>query len=387
MEGKMIATHPIPRQSKKLMEKDLPARLLIVDDEPFNIRLLERVLAQDYQIVGAGSGEEALSLLEQQPFDVVLLDIMMPGVSGLQVLQTLRSQPETADLPVILVSAMSDSDHVARGLQMGANDYVTKPMDIEVARARVDVQVMLKRLQDERKHAIEQLKEAHEMKERIFRIASHDLKGPLTNLRMAQYLLRDIVGDNQDAITFLDTIETTIDSMRQVIDDFLNVAVMQGAAQDVQLDEVDTDKVVWDVIKQYNATAQNKDISLQVGSTYGMVMAEPGRLTQVVGNFVSNAIKYSPRSTIVTVWVESDDERTRISVADQGPGIPAAEREQLFGAFQKLSTRPTAGESSTGLGLWIVKQLIELQHGQVGVDCPPDGGSIFWVELPNCTQG
>jgi signal transduction histidine kinase len=97
---------------------------------------------------------------------------------------------------------------------------------------------------------------------------------------------------------------------------------------------------------------------------------------------LSNAIKYSPFETTVTIWAEQVGGQIRLNVADQGPGIPPAERARLFQEFSKLSPRPTGGESSTGLGLWISKQLIEMQHGKIGVDCPADGGSVFWIQLP-----
>src|SRR5262249_25620667 len=111
-------------------------------------------------------------------------------------------------------------------------------------------------------------------------------------------------------------------------------------------------------------------------------LADYDRLVQILNNLVSNAIKFSTPDSTVTVSAERRDKAVRIRVADQGPGIPADERADLFKPFSKLSPRPTAGESSSGLGLWIVKEMATLQKGTVGVDCPADGGSIFWVELP-----
>ncbi|MEP7290138.1 MAG: ATP-binding protein, partial [Chloroflexota bacterium] len=112
------------------------------------------------------------------------------------------------------------------------------------------------------------------------------------------------------------------------------------------------------------------------------VMADQRLLRQVVGNLVSNAIKFSPPGTQTCLWADVVNDRVRIYVADGGPGIPPEERGKLFTMFSKLSTRPTGGETSTGLGLWIVKELIQLQGGRVGIDQPADGGSAFWVELP-----
>ena len=112
------------------------------------------------------------------------------------------------------------------------------------------------------------------------------------------------------------------------------------------------------------------------------IVADERLLRQVLGNLVSNAIKFSPPGTETSVWTEPNGDFVRICVADGGPGIPPEERRNLFQMFSKLSTRPTAGESSTGLGLWIVKELMQLQKGRVGFDQPETGGSLFWVELP-----
>src|SRR5690606_35087449 len=136
------------------------------------------------------------------------------------------------------------------------------------------------------------------------------------------------------------------------------------------------------VVAIYTIPAQKKDIRFDAADLPGMVLADRARFNQVLNNLVSNAIKYSPPHSTVTLWSEIHSGIVRTHVADQGEGIPADERQKLFTEFGKLSTRPTAGESSTGLGLWIVKHLVSLQDGAVGVDCPPEGGSIFWVDLP-----
>lgn len=129
--------------------------------------------------------------------------------------------------------------------------------------------------------------------------------------------------------------------------------------------------------------ALKKEITLNVVNRTGMVLGNSGRLGQALGNLISNAIKYSPHGSEVTIWTDDLGDSLRICVADQGPGVPEEERERLFTQFGKLSARPTDGESSTGLGLWITKVLVNLQRGDVGVHSPTEGGSIFWIEMPD----
>jgi signal transduction histidine kinase len=357
-------------------------RILIVDDEPMNVTLLERLFVREYEVVTATSGRAALDLLSKKVFDCLLLDIMMPGVSGLHVLEQLRNDPTTADLPVILVSALADRHDVVRGLKLGANDYVTKPIEMDVLSARVQTQVTLKVLQDQRKLAIAELERAQELKDQLLRIASHDLKSPLANIGMIRYLLRDAVADNPIALEYVDMLDNTSEHMLTVIRDFLDTAAIQSGELDLVPSIIPVSDLVYEVCEQYRLPALRKNIQLDCSNVPGDVYADRVRSAQALDNLVSNAIKYSPMDSVVTVSSQPVDDMVRILVHDAGPGIVDEELPRLFTQFGRLSTRPTGGESSTGLGLWIVKHLVTIQGGQVGVMTEPGRGSSFWLELP-----
>jgi signal transduction histidine kinase len=365
-----------------MMFEQKKPRILVVDDEANNLSLFKRIFQEQFSVHCVPNAQTALDFLAQAPFDVVLLDIMMPGMTGLDLLKILRSKPEFVDLPVILVSALSETEDVVRGLKLGANDYVSKPFDIDIIIARVKTQLMLKQLQDERKQTIAELQAAHEMRDAFFKIASHDLKGPLGNIGMAEYILRGMFPDRADVNEILDMVDLTVNNMQGVIEDFLDMAAMQNGALELKLDTVSVEKVVTDLVLQYKLNAEKKDIALYIDQLQGSIQADVDRFKQAFGNFISNAIKYSPCGATITVWSEVNNGKVRLCVADQGPGIPEKERHRLFTQFGKLTTRPTAGEGSTGLGLWGAKQLITMQQGQVGVECPADGGSVFWAEMP-----
>ena len=355
---------------------------MLIVDEVTNRTLLERLFKRQFLITSAEDGWQALHHLSQQPFDVVLLDIMMPGMSGLKVLRHIRETPQLADLPVILVSALSDNNAIIEGLQLGANDYVTKPIEVSILIARVQTQATLKRLSDERKQYIRELQEAHAFKDRCFQMASHDLKGPLGNLRMAHTLVRDDLKTGTKGHTFLDLAEGTVDAMQQVVEEFLDLAAIQSGQLELNVKEIPLDKVMGLLTEQYRLSAAKKEIEIDVIMSGLTLCADEMLFTQALSNLISNAIKYSHFQTKVRIWAEQRGAVMRVNVTDQGPGIPEIERDRLFTQFGKLKARPTNGESSTGLGLWIVKRHIEAQQGHVGVECPSDGGSIFWIEMP-----
>ncbi len=370
------------QQSGKLLLQEEVAHILVVDDEASNRMLLQRVLMASHKVTPAETGEEALYLLSQETFDLVLLDIMMPGTTGLEVLERIRQTPEIAELPVILVSALSDTENMVKGLQLGANDYIAKPIDIDAVTARVDTQLQMKHMMDVYRQSIAELETAQRMKDRLFRIASHDLKSPLSTVVMAEALMRQMFGGDPTADDILDTLKTTVRNMNGVIEEFLSMAACQSGGIEVHLELIPVQSVVAEVVAEYTMVAQEKNIKLNVDDVPGDVLADKTRLKQILTNLLSNAIKYSPQHTTTTLWSEDFGDQVRIYVADQGPGIPEDEQERLFMEFSKLSTRPTGDESSTGLGLWIVKHIAALQNGTVGVECPPEGGSNFWVELP-----
>jgi signal transduction histidine kinase len=216
----------------------------------------------------------------------------------------------------------------------------------------------------------------------LFQIASHDLKSPLSNLRMAEHLLRERLESDPESIHILDMIRLTLDNMQIVIHDLLEVIELQSRHVAISLKPVSLHDVLITVFSQYEYPARSKQIEFSLNCDNRLVMADEKRLTQILSNFVSNAIKYSPHGSRITLTSISQHDRVRIVVADEGPGISEAERTQLFTEFGRLSSRPTGTETCTGLGLWIVWQLAVVMNGRVGADFPDEGGSHFWVELP-----
>jgi two-component system, sensor histidine kinase and response regulator len=357
-------------------------KLLVVDDNSLTLSTIHTLFRDYYRVTQAESGLHSLELLAEAPFDVVLLSLELADLTALEVLDTIRIQPHTANLPVILLADPADRSALSRALQLGASDYVFQPVDPQAIWARVGTQVALKQVLEDREHALRRLEQSGEIY-RLVRMTTHDLKAPLANIRIAEEILRRIIDDDPDGQQIMDSMTFALDSMQEVIEDFLHACTVQHEMA-LDLTPVPVETALYETMLQFNPAAQRKAITLTVDSSPGYVLADPMRLGQILSNLVSNAIKYSPPNTTVQLWSQAAGDRVRVHIADQGPGIPAHERHLLFTEFGKLSTRPTGQENRTGLGLWIVKHLVEAMRGTVDVDCPPDGGSIFWFELPSC---
>jgi two-component system, sensor histidine kinase and response regulator len=374
------------KKGTKITMKDIQdtsrSVILVVDDEYMNRELLTDFLGDQYTVATAAGGKEALAYLQAHHCDLVLLDINMPFMNGFEVLEELRKTYSTLQLPVIVISALAEPHDIVRGLKLGASDYVAKPISPLVVLARIHTQLLLKRYADERQEYIAKLEQAERLRTQLSQIASHDLKNPLNNMRLAYTLLRDTLGDAHKAQAIVETVRVNVEAMQHVIDMFLDIVAIQTDHMTLKFQPFAVRDAVMNVLTQYEVAANRKQIIITYDRLKGYVYGDQKRTVQVLSNLISNAIKYSPPATTVHITVDDHKGQQRIQVIDHGPGIPQSERDQLFQEFARISTQPTGGEDSIGLGLWIVKLLVEKQNGTVGADFPASGGSVFWITLP-----
>ncbi len=245
----------------------------------------------------------------------------------------------------------------------------------------------------EKKEAIEaqniELRQLIEMKNRLIGVAAHDLRSPISNIRMAVNLLNtpSLWFEEGERLNFTDSflnmVERQSDYMLRLLNDLLDVTQIESGKLSLRLEVVDICEFLEGIVALFTQGAQAKGmkVSLQVGSS-GKVIADPQRLQQVVDNLLSNAIKFSPPGGTIIVRAEERKTDWRISIQDDGPGIPEEERNLLFEYFRRGSAVPTGGEKSTGLGLAITRRIVEAHGGKIGVEPGPDKGSIFWFTIP-----
>jgi len=355
----------------------MSATILIVDDTPANLSVLVDTLSEaGYKLMVAEDGEDALAQTARAQPDLVLLDVMMPGVDGFETCRRLKAQPGTQDIPVIFMTALTDTAEKVRAFSAGAVDYITKPIQHEEALARISTHLTIRRLRHE-------LQQQLALKERFMRIAGHDLRNPLCLILMSGELARR-KGATPAVSEYLESIHASAQQMRRIIDTFLNIR-KPGDTPRSAMDRSDLNLIAAAVAAQNEPAVERKNLilSLDVAENLPLAKAEAGCVYQALSNYVSNAIKFHPpgggRIVVRTLLMGT---RLRAEVQDRGPGVAPHERSRLFGEYSKLSNPPTGGEDSTGLGLSIVKQLVEAERGIVGADFPEDGGSIFWFEVP-----
>lgn len=354
--------------------------ILIVDDQEENIRVVGTVLSLfDYDIVAATSGQQALKRLEARPPDLILLDVMMPEMDGLEVCRRIQKNPEWAEIPVIFLSAADDKNLIVQALELGGVDYVTKPFNRAELLSRVRTHLSLKEARD-------RLRRLDEDKDEILGMLAHDLKNGLAGIRLSAGLMTDRdVALPAACARMAVNIEQTSERLLDHIQDFL----ANLRAEQVRMDcgPVDFGTVVAEAVALNQAAAASKHIELRLepASDKVTVLADADGLTQALDNLVSNAVKFTPPGGRVEVVVASPHlGLAHCRIEDSGPGFSEADRLQIFRRYQRLSARPTANEPSTGLGLSITFRLLQRMNAEVQLaDLPsPLGGASFTVRVP-----
>ena len=354
---------------------DRTHRLLVVDDEAVIRELFGIQLRREgYAVSMADCAQQALEMLAAERIDLVLLDMKLPDMSGLDLLQKLRQTYSILDLPVIIISGAGHRDDIVAGLQSGANDYLTKPIDLGIARARVQTQLSLRHLK--------------EINDKFSRIAGHDLKKPvILMLDMARQLQKSNARQDLSAGDLDATLSLLIEAgqyMQQLIESLLELRNTHNGHMTLTRLPTDFGAIVRQAVTRNMGYAKGKGIGLRMEFTTELppLLADDLRLMQVLDNLVGNAIKFSPAATQITVRTRRADGHILCEVADQGPGIAPDERSKLFVEYARLRNKPTGNETSTGMGLSICREMVTLHGGEIGASDNPGGGTIFWFRLP-----
>lgn len=365
----------------------LGRKILIVDDDRLNIRILSGILKnQGYLLAEADSGEHALELYPQFRPDLVLLDVMMPGINGFETCRTLKRLYGDNCAPIVFITAKNESDDVVEGLTAGGVDYLPKPFQAREVAARIRTHLLGLLLAEQQKSLVDQLSKANSAKNRFLGMAAHDLRNPLASIRgLAEFLRDGVVGPlTPDQLDLVNTIHTASQSMLTMVNELLDVATIESGELKLHVETTDLAELIEKSVYLANIDAAKKQtqITFQPPHKAPPVRIDAAKMQQVVNNLLSNAVKYSPPGSVVTIGLQAGPGQCSFGVKDQGPGIPENERDRLFKDFSRLSVRPTGGEKSTGLGLAICRKIVEAHRGTITAVNLPAGGCEFRVTLP-----
>ena len=363
-------------------------RILVVDDDRLNVRILSNILkSEGYTLADADSGERALEVYESFHPDLVLLDVMMPGMNGFETCRTLRQRHGSETAPVIFITAKSESDDVVEGLNAGGVDYLPKPFRAKEALARIRTHLYIRLLSEQQKSLVDQLSKANAAKNRFLGMAAHDLRNPLASIRgLAEFLRDGVVGPlSPEQMDLIKTIHEASQGMLDLVNELLDVATIESGELKINLEPHNLTELIEKNITLANIETAKKGTKIVFAAPANptMVPIDAGKIRQVVANLLSNALKYSPSGSTITVELHHNKGTWAFSVKDQGPGIPENERDKLFKDFGRLSVKTTGGEKSTGLGLAICRKIVDAHRGTITTENLPKRGCEFRVTLPS----
>lgn len=377
------------------MERDrnTKMKIMLVDDTPANIDILRETLkSEHYDIAVAPNGETALKIAPRFEPDLILLDVMMPGIDGYETCKKLKENEKTKEIAVIFITAKTEVEDIVKGFTVGGVDYITKPFRQEEVCARVQTQLQLRFSENERLRLISDLEDRNiklsglnELKNKFMGMAAHDLRTPLASVRgFSELLLHD--GDNfseEERKELLTTMHEVSQQMLDMVNDLLDYSVIDSGKLDLQIEPACLSALIEKRIHLIRVVADKKSIVIHKSlPELQELMIDSNRIAQVVDNLISNAIKFSPANSNIYISLESKDQSVSVTVRDEGPGITEEDQKKLFKGFQKLTNKPTGGEKSTGLGLAIVKRMVEAHNGKLIVESTPGSGSTFTFVLP-----
>ncbi|GAK51534.1 response regulator receiver sensor signal transduction histidine kinase [Candidatus Moduliflexus flocculans] len=374
--------------------------ILVVDDHPENLKVLTTYLRN----LGCGirvamSGEKAIELADDFLPDLILLDVMMPGINGFETCRQLKQSERTKEIPVIFMTALAEMTDKLQGFEVGGVDYITKPLQHEEVIARVKAHLLVQYLQkqlrlknelvQEQNLSLQQLNAAlnrsNANKDKFFSIIAHDLRSPFAGLIGLTELILDDIDDvgKDDIRRYVIQLKESTEKLLELLENLLTWSRLQRQAMEYFPQRMDLRTFVMRNFALFASVSQQKQITMHHTLDEPLwAYGDVDMVNTVVRNLLSNALKFTKPGGTITISGHAESDHIRFSVADTGIGFAPEQLAKLFRIEEKFQRPGTAGERGTGLGLILCKELIEKNHGQIWGECGSGKGSVFHFTLP-----
>ncbi len=369
-----------------------PVPCLLVDDLEENLLALEGLLdREDVLLLKARSGEEALEILLKQDVALALLDVQMPGMDGFELAEFMRGNERTRHIPIIFLTAgTADARRRFRGYEAGAVDFIQKPIEADVLRSKVNVffelfrqRQLLAAQRDELAAVSDALRKVDQRKDEFLAVLAHELRNPLASLHAGVNLLQRKAGTPL-AGEIQQSIERQIFHLARMVDDLLDVSRIKSGKIVLKKERLALNDILNLAIEasQAHIHAGQHRLVTDLPSEPVWLDADLTRMTQVVSNLLNNAAKYTPDGGEIALIARAEADGVSIAVQDNGLGIPADKQHRIFEIFAQIEQHMGQAGGGVGIGLALVRQLVELHQGSVTVESAEGVGSTFTVSIP-----
>ena len=362
-------------------------KILIVDDVMSNVLLLKVLLTNEkFTIATASNGRQALEQVDKENPDLILLDVMMPDLSGFEVAQQLKANPATAEIPIIFLTALNSTADIVKGFQVGANDFISKPFNKEELIIRVTHQIYLVAAKRLILSKTEELRRTIAGRDKLYSVIAHDLRSPMGSIKMVLNMLilnlpAEKIGD--EMYELLTMANQTTEDVFSLLDNLLKWTKSQIGKMNVVPQDVNLVEVVDGVIEIFNMVAGLKKITVRAEKPEKMfVTGDIDMMKTVIRNLLSNALKFSREGSEVVLKMEEADGKAIVSVQDHGCGISEEGQKKLLHTDTHFSTFGTNNEEGSGLGLLLCQDFVLKNGGELWFISKEGEGSTFSFSIP-----
>jgi signal transduction histidine kinase len=389
-----------------MTSEDNTNSILIVDDQPQNIQLIGTLLRKYYNLYVADNGESAIKIAIDKKPDLILLDIMMPVLSGFDVCKILKSNIDTQNIPIVFLTAKNEAEDIVTGFKLGAVDYITKPFKRDEVLIRVSTHIKLKEAENELKRKNSELeslnteliiskntieKSAQELdllnqeKDKFFSIIAHDLKNPLAGfVGLTEMVSARIEKFSTGELKhYLDLMHNSAGQLNELLFNLLEWARLQMGNVEFKPFSNNLYDLVEKIIYLLTNNISSKKITAKINVPSDLTFVfDLYMLETVLRNLISNAVKFTKENGSVEISAVVEKSNVVVSVKDSGIGMSPVLAKKIFGLKEVVSRKGTSGEASTGLGLILCKSFVEKNNGSIWFETELDKGSTFFVSLP-----
>ena len=377
------------------MNKPIPLKnqptVLMVDDTPANLELLSVMLkGRGYKVRAAVSGRLALQAARNDPPDLILLDISMPEMDGYEVCAQLKSEERLKDIPIIFLSALTETMDKVKAFGAGGVDYIIKPFQFEEVEARVEAHLELRRQRVLLQENYNRLRELEQMRDDLVQMIIHDLRSPLTVIAGYNTLITEDRKNilSRESAGYISESMKAVQQMIRIVSDVLDTSKLEEGQMTLNLEKCDLGGILQEGASGMASLLKGRKVRFAPLAGPAFVRADRELISRVIQNLLGNAVKYTnDDSGLIGLKLQPAGDRVRVTVSDNGPGIAPEHRQRVFEKFGQVGIRADHKKYSTGLGLTFCKLAVEAHGGSIGVDGEAEKGSAFWFELPVNGQG
>lgn len=357
--------------------------ILILDDEKTNIDIIKNAIRQDHNIYYALKPKDALEIMKRVRVDLMLLDIVMPEMDGYELCRVMKKDDAFKNIPIIFITGKNDIESVVKGFAEGAVDYIAKPFEISELTARVRTHMELQRTRRQLEMTNSELVKLNATRDRLFSIIGHDLRGSIGGIDSTlQFIMESSDLKESDVRDLVKELKDPAWFAYNLLENLLEWGRSQDKDYKITYQCFDLKPLAAECFEGMKTLAAKK--SIRVINTVGSVLVEANKnmIATVMRNLLSNALKFTEAGGEISVAASEEEGLARVTVADNGVGIPGEKLKAIFNTGKYNSTPGTAGEKGTGLGLSLCRELIEMHKGSIWVESAEGKGSRFIFEVP-----